>query len=470
MPSATELNVFISYAHEDKELKDELCIHLRTFERTSSKRSWTIHLWDDRKIIPGTDWDTEIHANLDNAQVILLLISSDFIASDYCYGVEVARAMELHGRGIARVVPIILRETRWEDQEFSKLLVLPDGPVPVTASAWARPHGSNRNDAAFTNIAQGLQKVFDERAAKGRDRSRLKSMVPNRERDIPPLLPDLCNRMAQETTFDRALRIHRQTDRSRRPFVFFLHGTDLERHDAFLTRVRERIPKICALESKELSVEERPLNRPPSEAFGRDHGSAFRSVVGKALLDNSNATDNDLLEFIAARASPLLLISRFHSTDILRYKLDLLHGILRFWHGWPDIPSGGLVLHGISIKYEQRDFKGIEATRPLYFLLYFLRTFRLWRLRSVLKEYGGMEGGYPDFPLVSGLALPELPSINRTDAEDWTRLPDVSHVASIEPMAIRELFENSKFRNAWRQIPMEYLHQELHKLLLKNRI
>jgi len=264
--------------------------------------------------------------------------------------------------------------------------------------------------------------------------------------------------MAQETTFDRALRIHRQTDRSRRPFVFFLHGTDLERHDAFLTRVRERIPKICALESKELSVEERPLNRPPSEAFGRDHVSAFRSVVGKTLLDNSSATDNDLLEFIAARASPLLLISRFRSTDILRYKLDLLHGILRFWHGWPDIPPGGLVLHGISIKYEQRDFKGIEATRPLYFLLYFLRTFRLWRLRwrlrSVLKEYGGMEGGYPDFPLVSGLALPELPSINRTDAEDWTRLPDVSHVASIEPMAIRELFENSKFRNAWRQIPM----------------
>lgn len=81
-----------------------------------------------------------------------------------------------------------------------------------------------------------------------------------------------------------------------------------------------------------------------------------------------------------------------------------------------------------------------------------------------------MEGGYPDFPLVSGLALPELPSINRTDAEDWTRLRDVSRVASIEPMAIRELFENSEFRNAWRQIPMEHLAPELSKLLCKNRI
>lgn len=90
-----------------------------------------------------------------------------------------------------------------------------------------------------------------------------------------------------------------------------------------------------------------------------------------ALLDNSNATDNDLLGYIAARASPLLLTSRFYSGDILRYKLDLLHGILRFWHGWPDIPSGCLVLHGISIEYEQSYARGIEATNR--------------KLRSVLK-------------------------------------------------------------------------------------
>lgn len=453
MPSANELNVFISYAHKDEELKDELCTHLRTFERISLNRSWIIHLRDDRKIISGTNWDTEINSNLDNAQVILLLISSDFIASDYCYGVEVARAMELHDCRMARVVPIILREARWGDQTFSKLQVLPDRAVPVTA--WARPQGSNKNDAAFTNVANGLQKVFDELAAKGGDLSRGR-YLPKRERDIPPFLPDLCNRMDQETRFDEALRIHRDTDRSRRPFVFFLHGTDLERHEGFLTRVRERrIPRICALESKQLSVEERPLHRPPSEAFGRDHVRAFRSVVGMALLDNSNATDTDLLGFIAARASPLLLTSRFYSRDIRRYKLDLLHGILRFWHGWPDMPSGCLVLHGISIKYEQPDARGIEAINR--------------KLRSVLKANADLERGYPDFPLVSGLALPELPSIDRTDAEDWTRLPDVSRVASIEPMAIRDLFANSNLCNALRQIPMEHLHRELHMLLLNNR-
>lgn len=390
----------------------------------------------------------------------MLLISRDFIASDYCYGKEVARAMELHRLGRANVVPIILRKARWKDQEFSKLQVLPDRAVPVTASAWERPHGSNKNDAALTNVADGLQKVFDKRAAKGSDRSRSTCpfMVPNPERDIPLLLPDLCNRMEQERRFDRALRIHRKTDQSRRPFVFFLHGTDRECHDGFLIRVRERrIPKICALESKQLSVEERSLFCPPSGAFGGDHVSAFRSVVGDSLLDDPDATDNRLLEFIAARASPLLLISRFHSTTFLRYKLDLLHGILRFWHGWPDIPSGGLLLHGISITYEQRyDTRGIEATNK--------------RLRSYLKEYGGMEGGYPDFPLVAGLDLPELTSINRTDAEHWTRLDDVRRVSSIEPRAILELFENSKYRNALRQIPMEYLAKELHKLLLKNRI
>lgn len=55
MSSANALNVFISYAHKDEELKDELCIHLREFERTSPNRSWQIHLWHDRMIIPGTD-------------------------------------------------------------------------------------------------------------------------------------------------------------------------------------------------------------------------------------------------------------------------------------------------------------------------------------------------------------------------------------------------------------------------------
>src|SRR5579871_3237885 len=98
------VEIFCSYAHEDETWLRKLETHLSPLKRQGS-----ISLWHDRLIAPGTDWASPIDAHLETASVILLLVSADFFASDYCYGVEMQRALEREAAGEARVIPLLVR-------------------------------------------------------------------------------------------------------------------------------------------------------------------------------------------------------------------------------------------------------------------------------------------------------------------------------------------------------------------------
>jgi formylglycine-generating enzyme required for sulfatase activity len=157
--SLEPLKVFCSYSHNDEPLKDELAKHLTMLERQGITSTW-----HDRKIPPGKEWDQQINENLNTADIILLLISSDFIFSKYCWDVEVNKAIERHEAGEARVIPIILRSVSWQDAPFAKLQALPKNALPV--KSW-----SNQDDA-FTNVAQGI-KFAAEQLIKERQQQRL---------------------------------------------------------------------------------------------------------------------------------------------------------------------------------------------------------------------------------------------------------------------------------------------------------
>ena len=146
-----EIEVFFSYSHRDEALRDELITHL-----SGLKRQKVIQAWHDRQITAGKEWAEEIDSHFNAAQIILLLISSDFIASDYCYAIEMEQALKRHDAGEARVIPIILRPVDLTDSPFSKLQSLPKDAKPVTS--W-----TNR-DEAFLNIAQGIRQVARELA------------------------------------------------------------------------------------------------------------------------------------------------------------------------------------------------------------------------------------------------------------------------------------------------------------------
>ena len=149
--SAAPVALFYSYAHEDEPLRDELQGHLKLLERRG-----LLAPWHDRQIVPGADWAAAIDANLQGAELVLLLLSKDFIESDYIMGVELAAAMKRHAEQAATVVPIMLRAFDLEPEDvealpFLKLQGLPTDLKPVTS--WA-----NR-DEAWTNVAKGLRQA-----------------------------------------------------------------------------------------------------------------------------------------------------------------------------------------------------------------------------------------------------------------------------------------------------------------------
>jgi hypothetical protein len=143
------LEVFFSYVHEDESLRDKLATHLRLLERQGVIRGW-----HDRRITGGREWAGAIDEHLRTAQIILLLVSADFLASDYCYDVEVERAMARYEAGEARVIPIILRPADWNSAPFGKLQALPKDARPVTS--WPD------RDEAFFDIARGIRTVAEE--------------------------------------------------------------------------------------------------------------------------------------------------------------------------------------------------------------------------------------------------------------------------------------------------------------------
>jgi len=120
--------------------------------RLCNSRLWC--QWHDRKIEPGTDWSGAIDDNLKTADIILLLVSSDVLASDYCYDVEMKEAMSRHAKREARVVPVIVRDTNWKRAPFAELQALPKDAKAV--AEWSS------RDAAWRNVSEGIERVAQE--------------------------------------------------------------------------------------------------------------------------------------------------------------------------------------------------------------------------------------------------------------------------------------------------------------------
>ena len=147
--------VFISYSHKDSSFLSELENHLIDLKKLN-----LISTWNDKDISPGTEWKQQIMDRLNSAQIILLLVSSDFMASDFCYSVEMERAMQRHDVNQARVIPIIVRPVHWKGAPFSKVQALPTGGKAVTS--WPT------HDDAFLDITEGIQRAIEDLDAKGK--------------------------------------------------------------------------------------------------------------------------------------------------------------------------------------------------------------------------------------------------------------------------------------------------------------
>ena len=164
------IEIFICYAREDEALCQNLEKQLRAL-----KSQGLIDIWYDRLISAGAEWEGEIDKHLNAAQIILLLVSPDFMASDYCYSTEMKRAVERHNKKEAQVIPVILRPTLWQGGLLGKLQALPTDAIPVVSGKW------HSQDEAFFNVAEGIKKAINDELTK--------ESAQNLRNDVSPSLP-----------------------------------------------------------------------------------------------------------------------------------------------------------------------------------------------------------------------------------------------------------------------------------------
>jgi hypothetical protein len=133
----------------DEHAKNDLLKHLEPLRRLE-----IIKAWNDRMLKPGEEWGRKISDNLEKADIILLLVSIDFINSPYCYDIELDRAIERHTDGECSVIPVILRSCMWKSTPFGTIQAVPKDGRPV--SLWPD------RDEAFVNVVEGIKQVAEE--------------------------------------------------------------------------------------------------------------------------------------------------------------------------------------------------------------------------------------------------------------------------------------------------------------------
>jgi hypothetical protein len=144
------IRIFCCYAREDQ----PLLLHFKT-QMAALLQAGLVTLWADTDINAGGEWEKEIHSHLNTADIILLFVSPDFMASNYCYSIEMQKALERHKRREARVIPIILRPVRWQEAPFSELQILPTNATPVTHKKW------RDLDDAFLDVVNGILAIIE---------------------------------------------------------------------------------------------------------------------------------------------------------------------------------------------------------------------------------------------------------------------------------------------------------------------
>lgn len=144
--ASTGKKIFFSYSQHDKTYLDQLLRHL-----SSLRRSGKVAPWNDADILPGEEWDDAIKTQLAQADIILLLISPDFLATDYIWNVEITTAMKRHEQGEARVIPVFIRPCDWSDMPFGKLNGLPSKAKPISTF--------DDKDQAWLDVVNGIKRV-----------------------------------------------------------------------------------------------------------------------------------------------------------------------------------------------------------------------------------------------------------------------------------------------------------------------
>ncbi|HJQ68952.1 MAG TPA: TIR domain-containing protein [Blastocatellia bacterium] len=372
------IRLYYSYDSEDDRLQAELQKHLAVL-----KRSQQIMEWGCRDIKAGQEWRRQSNDNLDNAQIILLLLSPDYLASDYLFEYEMTRAIEKHRAREARVIPVILRACDWQNARVGKppndislgdLEALPKEAKPVTK--W-----TNR-DEAFCDIAGGIREVITELKPVSRE-----SLY---KPEIPDILPYLCDRSDQEDLLEVALG--QEGGKPRRPFVSIIHGDEDECPERFKDRLLQySLPRFLDIDTNQSSLRAYQVKWPSKAILGQPVHVVYRNNLAESLTGKRKAPMEAVADELSKSPVPIMFYSYLHSQDASCAKS--VQSFLAFWDNFPDLPSGSRLISCLIIKHDADNPDGVRNKADVVASLKNLMTFRMTPQSRECLEMEGLPAG-----------------------------------------------------------------------------
>ncbi len=284
------VSIFFSYSHKDEALRDQLESHLALL-----KNQGLIDAWHDRRIVAGEELDGRIFGKLESADIILLLVSSDFISSPYCYSREMARAMERHESGEAWVIPVILRHCIWQGAPFGGLLAVPRDGKPVTA--WAD------QDEALADVAKQVAEAVQAL------RRRIPAVASLASKEAPemargPAMPDPASEVKPRSSNLRLKKEFTESDRDE--FLRATFGFVCRFFEASIEALQERNTDVtCSFEridSRRMAAILYRSGKKIAECSVRLEGVGGRGS-GLAFSYDASAREGSFNEFLSVEES-----------------------------------------------------------------------------------------------------------------------------------------------------------------------
>lgn len=472
MPPPQTIKIFCSYAHRDEPLREALDPHFALL-----RRQGVAAFWSDCDIYAGSDWASQIDQNLLTANIILLLLSANFINSNYCFDVELRQAVDRHLRREAVVIPVVLQPCKWErvcvrceggEFDLSQLQALPAKALPVTK--WR-----NRQEA-FDNIAEGVSRIVEQLSTGAATWGETTVALPPRTAvpaaPVPELLPHLCDRATQETLLRRAVHGWRARGLAKRPLVCVVHGGDDEAIDMFKRRLHEvTLPALLSARADGAGAEplyDPALGRlddlfiplPPAFIEPAVPFEFLQAEVGVPVVDNMYATPEAVADALSSKYVPTMFHSHLASCDWSGDGQRIVGAFLDFWGNLPDVKAGR-VLSFLFFKYS-----GAGENCPP----------RLAEVNARAEEFfNGLSTRLAAYAGMHAIVLPRLPAVAQSDAETWVRSREhFRKLCRAHPLyfcnverAVAEI-ENI-YTDPLMRIPMERLAPQLHEVITNHR-
>jgi TIR domain/inactive STAND len=367
------LKLFISYSHSDRRSCEQLAMHLAALEGAGLIRKWS----DDR-IRPGDEWSDEISRALEQADIIILLVSPSYISSTYCT-LEAERAMDRYNSGNALVIPVLLDYLNLSECAFEKLQTIPSPDRPIRSKHW-----KNANHA-LSEVSKAIETVI--RAMIGSQKT-TRLVHPN-SGELITLLHFLCDRVPQSEALIEAFSPTRR--KLGRPFVIFLQGGRLDSLEQFLNRLQHvLLPQLLGSKPGRLSPISWPEYRRSLNAQ-----ELFRPKLAESLGISPWATVEEIQNSLR-EASPLTILPLAGiASEWSRQTHYLLEKYIDFWEAWPDSTEGRMLLPTISLHYDIDEKSALKIQKQL----------ERFDLSSQIN--------------LNSVVLPPLPLVKKTDFRTW---------------------------------------------------